>query len=42
MIGAFDLAASVKCAEMMHAITPAEKEFKEDRGISKSQMSLTI
>lgn len=38
MIGAFDLAASVKCAEMMHAITPAEKEFKEDNGITKAHM----
>lgn len=38
MIGAFDLAASVKCAEMMHAITPAEKEFKEDKGITKAKM----
>jgi predicted nucleic acid-binding protein len=38
MIGTFDLAASVKCAEMMHAITPAEKEFKEDKGITKAQM----
>ena len=38
MIGAFDLAASIKCAEMMHAITPAEKEFKEERGITKAQM----
>ncbi|MEX0945237.1 MAG: hypothetical protein WDZ38_06130, partial [Balneolaceae bacterium] len=32
MIGAFDLAASIKCAEMMHAITPTEKEFKEESG----------
>lgn len=38
MIGAFDLAASVKCAEMMHAITSLEKEFKEDREITKAQM----
>lgn len=38
MIGAFDLEASIKCAEMMHAITPLEKEFKEDRGITKAQM----
>jgi len=38
MIGTFDLAASVKCAEMMHAITPPEKEFKEERGITKAQM----
>jgi len=38
MIGAFDLEASVKCAEMMHAITPAEKEFKKDKGITKAQM----
>lgn len=38
MIGVFDLEASVKCAEMMHAITPAEKEFKEDREITKAQM----
>lgn len=38
MIGAFDLAASVKCAEMMHAITPAEKRFKKEREITKAQM----
>ncbi|CAN5204920.1 hypothetical protein BH23BAC3_BH23BAC3_36040 [soil metagenome] len=38
MIGAFDFAASIKCAEMMHAITPAEKEFKEEKGITKVQM----
>lgn len=38
MIGAFDLAASVKCAEMMHAMTPAEKDFKKERGITKAQM----
>lgn len=38
MIGAFDLAASVKCAEMMHAITPAEKKFKKERGITKAEM----
>jgi len=38
MIGVFDLAASVKCAEMMHAITPDEKEFKEKMGITKAQM----
>jgi len=38
MIGAFDMAASIKCAEMMHAITPAEKEFKEDKEITKAQM----
>jgi len=38
MIGAFDLAASIKCAEMMHAITPAEKEFKKDKGLTKTQL----
>lgn len=38
MIGAFDKAASIKCAEMMHAITPAEKEFKEEKGITKAQL----
>ncbi len=38
MIGAFDLAASIKCAELMHAMTPAEKEFKEKKGITKAQM----
>jgi len=38
MIGSFDLEASVKCAEMMHAITPAEKEYKKERRITKAQM----
>lgn len=38
MIGAFDFEASIKCAEMMHAITPAEKEFIEEMGITKSRL----
>lgn len=38
MIGAFDMKAAVKCAEMMHAITPAEKKFKEEKGITKSRL----
>jgi hypothetical protein len=28
MIGVFDKMAAVKCAEMMHAITPAEKKIQ--------------
>jgi len=38
IIGSFDLKASIKCAEMMHAITPVEKEFKEAKGITKAEM----
>ncbi|WP_428235197.1 hypothetical protein [Gracilimonas sp.] len=38
MIGTFDHRAAVKCAEMMHAITPAEKEYREEQGITKSQL----
>mgnify|MGYP003112831924 CR=1 FL=1 len=38
MIGEFDNMAAVKCAEMMHAITPDEKSFREENGITKSQL----
>jgi len=38
MIGTFDHRAAVKCAEMMHAITPAEKEYREEKGITKAQL----
>lgn len=38
MIGVFDKMAAVKCAEMMHAITPAENKYRKEQGITKSQL----
>lgn len=38
MIGEFDNMAAVKCAEMIHAMTPAEKTFREEQGITKTQL----
>jgi len=38
MIASFDKSAAIKCAEMMHSITPQENKFKEEMGITKSQL----
>lgn len=38
MIGSFDHMAAIKCAEMIHAITPDEKQFKAEKRISKSDL----
>lgn len=38
MIGSFDHMAAITCAELMHAITPAEKKFKIAEKITKSKM----
>lgn len=38
MIASFDKKAAIKCAEMMHSITPQEISFKKEMGITKAQM----
>lgn len=38
MVASFDKKAAMKCAEMMHSITPQEIEFKENNNITKSQL----
>lgn len=38
MVASFDKSAAIKCAEMMHSITPQENEFREEKGITKSQL----
>ncbi len=38
MTASFDKKAAIKCAEMMHSITPPELSFKEKMGITKAQM----